>query len=602
MSTTQYTHAEHNLLSTAGLTASVDLRGILTIHDTKGTPLARLRLLSSIDTAEGDDEVSVTSVDISAPDSEDQRIIVTADSARWNTHETVVRAAEDALEIHTTVRGHGRISSVRQLGARSSTGGGVLTSDLVHRSVFAPSPDQPWRTVRRAEESAVLGVVGDGGEPGVGRWLFTPPPLCIGLSADENADDAEPAGPWLMFGVAAAHRPFTELTYDALTPGFSLRYDYSGHTAVDGEFATPTLLIFVADDPYAGLATYRELLTARGLIPDRRWPAPSAHWREPMFCGWGAQNAVAVAAGSPQGASALARQDQYDTYLSVLEEHRIRPGTVVVDDKWQQNYATCTPDIAKWPDMAEWIRGRHLADQRVLLWYKAWDPEGAPPEACVRDRNGTAIALDPESSVGRRILRDAARSMIQDLDADGVKIDFTASTPAGAALMHAGPSWGIDLLHELLSVLYDAIKQIKPDALVITHTPDPAFRDVTDMLRLNDVMMLDQRDGGNEPSFVAAGDAVSDTMAFRARIVRAANPDTLIDTDGWVLPHLAAYEKWTELQTTIGVPSLYYADRLDMPSTSGQVIPTSLLEATSRHWDSYRQKLSSPLTRSRISE
>lgn len=603
MLTTQHTHADQFLLSTAGLTASVDpSRGILNVHDSNGTPLARLRLLSSIDTPEGDDEVSVESVDISEGDSEDQRITVTADSTRWDTHKTIVRAADDALEIHTTVQGHGRISLVQQLGARSSTGGGVLSSDLVHRSVFAPSPDQPWRTLRRAEESAVLGVVGDGGEPGVGRWLFTPPPLCIGLSAEENADDAETAGPWLMIGVAAAHRPFTQLTYDALTPGFSLRYDYNGHTAAEGEFATPTLLLFLADDPYSGLARYRELLTARGLIPDRRWPAPSAQWREPMFCGWGAQNAAAVGAGVPHGASALARQDQYDGYLSVLEKHGIRPGTVVVDDKWQQNYATCTPDVTKWPDMAEWIRSRHLKDQRVLLWYKAWDPEGAPPEACVRDRHGRPIALDPESSAGRRILRDAAHSMISDLNADGVKIDFTASTPAGTALTHAGPSWGIDLLHELLSVLYDAIKQIKPDALVITHTPDPAFGDVTDMLRLNDVMMLDQRDGSREPSFAPAGDAVSDTMSFRARIVRAANPDTLIDTDGWVLPHLAAYEKWTALQGAIGVPSLYYADRLDMPSSSGQVIPDYLLEATSHHWNSYRHTLGASITASKISE
>lgn len=577
-------------LKTAGLVASVDpSRGILDVRATDGTTLARLRLLSSIDTIEGTDEVSVSNVDITGPGDDDQRIIVTADSSRWDTHETVVRAAEDALEIHTTVRGHGRISTVQQLGARSSTGRGVLSSDLMHRSVFAPTPDQPWRILRRAEESAVLGVVGDGGEPGVGRWLFTPPPLCIGLSTADDNDDREMAGPWLMIGVAATHRPFTHLTYDAVTPGFSFRYDYDGHTVAEKEFATPTLLLFLADDPYAGLAKYGELLSARGLVPDRRWAAPSARWREPMFCGWGAQNADAVSAGAPLDASDWARQGQYDKYLAALETYGIRPGTVVVDDKWQQNYATCTPDVTKWPNMAEWIRNRHLADQRVLLWYKAWDPEGAPPEACVRDRHGTPVALDPESSAGRRILREAAHSMILDLDADGVKIDFTASTPAGTALTHAGPSWGIDLLHELLSVFYDAIKQIKPDALVITHTPDPAFRDVTDMLRLNDVMMLDQRDGSSEPSFGHPGRAVSDAMSFRARIVRAVNPDTLIDTDGWVLPHAAAYEKWTALQGTIGVPSLYYTDRLD--TSSEQIIPDDLLQATSHHWESYRQRL-----------
>jgi hypothetical protein len=43
-------------------------------------------------------------------------------------------------------------------------------------------------------------------------------------------------------------------------------------------------------------------------------------------------------------------------------------------------------------------------------------------------------------------------------------------------------------LHDLLAVVYLAVKEAKPDALVITHTPHPSFVDVTDMVRPNDVM------------------------------------------------------------------------------------------------------------------
>ena len=52
------------------------------------------------------------------------------------------------------------------------------------------------------------------------------------------------------------------------------------------------------------------------------------------------------------------------------------PGTVVIDDKWQSAYGTNEPDTGKWPDLKAWIAGRHARGQRVLLWWKAWDPEG----------------------------------------------------------------------------------------------------------------------------------------------------------------------------------------------------------------------------------
>jgi len=576
----------------AGMEISIDpARQVLTLATPDGAPLARLRLLASINTTAGTDEIRVTDVNVSAAGGNLTRVGITAKSSLWQHHHTQLNAEGDALELTTTVQGTGRITSIRQLGAHVA-GAGLLPSDLLHSTVFSPNPDRPWQVLRPAGESAALGVVGDGGQPGVGRWLFTPPPLCLALTPDNPDTSPVSGGPCLMIGVAAKRRPFTQLTYDALTPGFSLRYDYDGHTSVDGQFSTPTLLLFLADDPYDGLKRYRELLDARGLLPARTQAPPSPEWLEPMFCGWGAQNADAMASiGGHRPAIDRARQADYDGYLNTLATHGIVPGTIVIDDKWQQDYATCGPDTEKWPDMAGWIRERHDAGQRVLLWYKAWDTEGAPPEACVRDHTGQPVALDPESPAGRKLIQQAARSMIGELGADGIKIDFTASTPAGSALTHAGPSWGIDLLHELLAVLYQAIKDINPDALVVTHTPDPGFRDVTDMLRLNDVLMLDQPGGHAEPPNTTPGTGTVDTMTHRARVATSACPELLIDTDGWALPSQAAYQQWTSAQTRLGVPSLYYTDRLDVPDPSEQPIPPASLHSTAQHWATYRAAL-----------
>lgn len=576
----------------AGMEISIDsARQILTLATPDGASLARLRLLASINTTTSTDEIRVTDVNINTNNGTLNNVEITAKSSLWDRHHTVLRAENDALELATTVEGSGRITSIQQLGAHVA-GAGLLPSDLLHSTVFSPNPDRPWQILRPAGESAALGVVGDGGQPGVGRWLFTPPPLCLALSSDDPTTPPAATGPCLMIGVAAKRRPFTQLIYDALTPGFSLRYDYDGHTSVEGQFSTPTLLLFLADNPYDGLKRYRQLLEARGLLPARTQAPPSPAWLEPMFCGWGAQNADAMASIGGQFTPAdRARQADYDRYLTTLEGHGIVPGTIVIDDKWQQAYATCQPDTDKWPDLAGWIRKRHDTGQRVLLWYKAWDTEGAPPEACILDHTGHPVALDPESPAGRKLIQQAARTMIDELGADGIKIDFTASTPAGSALTHAGPSWGIDLLHELLTVLYQAIKDINPDALVVTHTPDPGFQDVTDMLRLNDVLMLDQPGGHNEPSNTTPGSGVVDTMTHRVLVAKAACPELPIDTDGWALPSQAAYQSWTSAQASFGVPSLYYTDRLDVPDPSEQAIPPSALRATALHWADYRAKL-----------
>jgi hypothetical protein len=217
----------------------------------------------------------------------------------------------------------------------------------------------------------------------------------------------------------------------------------------------------------------------------------------------------------------------------------------------------------------------------VLLWWKAWDCEGAPPEACVRLPDGTPVALDPESSAGAALVRASISGMLsrEALDADGLKIDFTASTPSGAALTYAGSRRGAALLHHLLRVAYDAAKSAKPDALVITHTPSPYFADVTDMVRLNDVMMLDSVDPRVD---------VPAHMTHRAAVVRAALPAVPIDTDGWCLPDRGSWRSYLQVQPALGVPALYYATRFDR---TGEALNGDDYRLIAQVWGAYRRAL-----------
>ncbi|HEY0539196.1 MAG TPA: hypothetical protein VGD53_12535 [Actinoallomurus sp.] len=570
-------------IRTGHYTARIDTGRLLAdITGADGGSWGRLRLLASVDTLAGPDET----IRVEAAEWERRdgyvRLTAVCASSLWSSRTHVVEFRSDQIVFGATVRGDGRVTTVRLLGG-AHLPHGLLPSGAAHHTVFSPNPDHPWRIARPAVEPAVVSVNGEGGEPGVGRWLFTPAPTCFGLSRERAASDRRlPAGPWLMLGLAARRRTFVEYGYDPTPGGFSLRCEYQGHTAAGGSFTTPdVLLLFGAADPYAGLRAYREELAARGLAPAVA-PRPVApHWSQPIFCGWGAQCALAAERGS--SAAGLSRRDLYEEWLGTLAGHGLVPGTIVVDDKWQQRYATCRPDAGKWPDLAGFIAGRQANGQRVLLWWKAWDPEGAPGEACVRDPDGRPLAIDPESPRGRAVVEDAITYMLgpDGLGADGLKIDFTGRTPSGTALRHAGPSWGFDLLHELLAVAYQAAKRVKPGSLLVTHTPDPGFLDVTDMLRLNDVLYNDHPEGLSPPSDTA----VVEQMTYRADVVRAACPEMPVDTDGWRLPgqqHLAAYAR---AAPDLGVPALYYAGRMDLGTDLIDETTWSVLAAS---WRAYR--------------
>ena len=214
----------------------------------------------------------------------------------------------------------------------------------------------------------------------------------------------------------------------------------------------------------------------------------------------------------------------------------------------------------------------------MLLWWKAWDPEGLPPELCIRNPDGEPVAVDPGNPATRDELRRRLRALLSadGLDADGLKIDFTARTPRGRAVASTGGAWGIALLHELLATVYAAAKEAKPDALVMTHTPHPGFVDVTDMIRLNDV--LGPGDGRL---------SVVEQMELRAEVARAACPELLVDTDDWPIADLESWRAYAARKPGIGVPSLYYAGHLDATGDSFTSEDYALLRRT---WSAWRER------------
>lgn len=492
-------------------------------------------------------------------------------SSAWQKKTIVYTCHEKGFEVAyelTVPEGESRrLDSCDYFGGNYATTGesGYFPSRMKLTEVFNPSPTCAEQETHPVSQPSTIGVTGYA-RPGRDHWFATPAPYCYGFGNGET---------WVMAGIRAplSEQHFTSYQYDGFDRAFSLRLEYERQLSVSGTFRTPELAIRFAEDYQEGLAAFCDEVrreTDPAYDPAAIEPRPD-WWRRPIFCGWGAQvEQAAMEAVTPQ---ALSRQDRYDGYLAALQERGIRPGTLTIDDKWQGAYGTNHADPDKWPDLPGWIERRHAVGQKVLLWIKLWDNEGLPPDWCVRAWDGKPVTADPSHPDYLDAVRRQVRHMLggDGYDADGFKIDFIGRTPSGKTLQFHGAERGSALLHTYLKTMYDEAKRIKPDSLVVTHTPNPYFHDVTDMLRLNDVN---------------SWTSVRTQMIRRAEVARAALPDKLIDTDDWPMPSIYVWKKYVELQPKLGVPALYYAGRI-----AGHDMTPADWELLRRTWESYESGL-----------
>ncbi|MFD1491163.1 hypothetical protein [Microbacterium wangchenii] len=553
----------------------------LALRDADGARWMRLCVLSSIHTAQARDEATrVHEPEVSV---EDDAVVlrIRTESPAWTERVLVLRCTAAQLEITLECTGTGSLTDVTMLGgdgALPSGASGTFRSGIHAQSMYVPAPTEPVAFVRPAWAGASLGVVGDA-TPGRLHGIFSPPPLALEFGRAATADPFSPAaGGWLAAWLRApvSELGFTAMRFDPLDGAGLLRLAYEGHTHVDGSWRSPTVVLRPVESPLTALRAYRNDAVRTRTAPDA---APELHrwWLEPLFCGWGAQYARAGRA-----ASSLCRQDVYDEFLDLLAAARLDPGTVVIDDRWQAEYGTAEPDTEAWPDLRGWIARRHAEGRRVLLWWKAWDPGGLPVEECITDASGRPIAADPGNPAYLSRLDAIVERLVSagELDADGFKVDFTQRAPSGATLRSSPDGdgvWGIAALHRLVERLHDAVKRIKPDALVITHTVHPGFGDVTDMIRTNDVLKRD-----------LTGQRVSVAAQLRARhqVVQAVLPHHPIDTDQWPMPSRDEWLDYARAQPGLGVPALYYIDRV-----RAQPIEADHLAVIGRAWDEHRGTL-----------
>lgn len=523
--------------------ATLPNRPYVALCTADGAPIAELFVASSAHTTAGQDDTTAIGPWEAAHDGDGVTLSATARSSLWREKRISLRCRASSIHYELTLHGEGRLTDLCLLGGYYSGtvrwGSGFFPSGHSFRQGFTPEPstdEQPFFSPAEGAKVDIAGVP----LPGRGDWFFTPPPFCLAFE--------HPAG-WLAVGVEprAGQHQFSQLRYAGSRGAFHLELAYEGQTAVSGKTTVPALGLHFADGPYEALTAHCR--SARAMSGTPPGTGRSADWwRRPIFCGWGAQCHIAARDGGR--APDLARQELYERFMAGLAAQGLEPGTVVIDDKWQASYGENAVDTAKWPDLPGFVAGQHALGRRVLLWLKLWDPEGLPPDECVRNAAGLPIAVDPSNPRFERRLRAAVRRMLDPdgYGADGFKLDFSARIPSGPGLLRAGQAWGLELLRAYLAILADEARRVKPDALVMAHTPHPYLADLVDMIRLNDIN---------------TGKPIVPAMTHRARVAVAACPEALIDTDNWPVTNRASWREYLRVQPTLGVPSLYYVDHID---------------------------------------
>jgi len=382
-------------------------------------------------------------------------------------------------------------------------------------------------------------------------------------------------GGWLGVGLAAKEGDynFHQFSYQPAAGKCGFTLPLYGKTAVKGSWESQSLLFLPAADGYDAVKAYSDWHYSQGFCrkPDRsRIPS---WWASPIFCGWGEQGAIAARDGG--SIYDHAAQKDYEEMSARLDALDLHPGILIIDDKWQKEYGTALPDPAKWPDLRAFTDAEHQKGRHVLLWFRSWYPEGLSQAECI-EYLCTACGADPTAEAYRKRIRDTFRTLLSDgggcYNCDGFKVDFANCMPLGNFVSCRGGVYGVELLKKWFSLLYSAAKAAKPDALINCSCAHPYFAEVTDQARLHDYR-------GDQRSCV-------ELMTHRAKLIRAALGDILIDTDAGGTGSHRDFLRFIKAQPSLGVPDLYYL------SPAGDVpFDKADFDIIRKVWENYRNKI-----------
>lgn len=356
--------------------------------------------------------------------------------------------------------------------------------------------------------------------------------------------------------------------------GFWMETDQAGHVTVDGSWTTPGILVLAGDDPWEILQQYRDYYFASGIArPHSAEPVPR-FWHGPILCGYIEQ--LIHGPVRKEHPMKLARESFYEeNVLGKAEKYGLTPRILIIDDKWQTDYANDVADPSKFPDMRGFIDRRHAQNINTLLWFKLWDAEGADPAWCTENQSGER-RIDPSNPGYLEILdRSLYRLLSCDpgcYDADGLKIDFGFFNPMGRNVKTCSGKYGVELFYDYLEHIYRRAKEIKPYALMNCSPCHPYFANACDQARIHDYSPQNRNN--------------REELALRMKLYATALPGVLIDTDNAGFNSRRDTMRWLLTQHHYGVPALY-----SVSPTECCQLEEADFRAVAQMWQEYSKKI-----------
>ena len=476
-------------------------------------------------------------------------------------------------------------------------------SKINFTKIFNPEPNTYDKQYFESFEDSLISAHSDIDFCG-GNFIFNPSLLAFGMS---NNTDKE----WVTLGliVKPEEYHFSEYEYKGGN-FFGLSLNYWGLFQIKNKFETPRILIFPSNNEFDCMKGYvTHLEKYKYIKKSKELNRPPDWWKGPIICGWGNQCYMAdlFRLRSPKdrnkdlAAYYMCTQGNYEMFVDYILKRTDNWKILCIDARWTLSAGKKTVDAGRWPNLREFVDKIHSMGKKVIIWWGMWETEGLDDNLCIKYfsnnfkanenregrfqkfgklSNNDKIAPDPTLDKFKLIIIESIKKLFSSdedcYDIDGIKIDHVAAAPGLYGMEFPDQSkriMGIELIKYYHKFLYNEIKKIKKDALIIGQSPNPYFRDCADMIRLGDIY--------------SGTFSIIDQMNFRINMIKISNPTILLDMDNWPIPNLESLKNYMEYQVENGVPSLYYSSHLD---TTNEQIPEDFYKRIDILWKKYLDK------------